>query len=511
VSSKLNGDLRFSESVVVFLGSLKVTILNSTAKLQSKFHLKYLFLRKAIDPNLRISFNPKDSDFAFHEIILNAVVGTLIKYGEDGRLESYLAKTFDVSSNGKRIAFHLHDNLTCEDGTKITAALFVRNLTQNLKRYSERSGMLDFELLDGWTEFKSEIRSEIQGLYSKENSVIFEFKHPPENFFEFLRMPYFGFWCEANFSNGIWKDDQKIISSGPYKLEFVRGHEVQLSLRKEWFSVNEDSPELITFKYAVLGNESEHTSQTIAEVSSREKPEEDGTVINGIPTLMLSMVLSPFKEGPFQNVDNRRAFVQRIKEIQNRSSIFNSTSFYPATPSKAELQSTFDFSEDMKEKTIRVAFPSRNFSDQEIEMIKQMTEESLRSSGANVEFTMKDPLEDNWRQRLLSNREFDIRLNGVDIGAGFQNFAIKMIFCSNMGVSYPDPSGRICKLVEEYDESNKPVDFTYSERFNQILFEDAVVVPLVHYGTKWIISDDIDANSIPPTIANPLFENIRLK
>ena len=80
------------------------------------------------------------------------------------------------------------------------------------------------------------------------------------------------------------------------------------------------------------------------------------------------------------------------------------------------------------------------------------------------------------------------------------------MFCSKLGISFPDPSGKICELVENYNYGDDIAE--YIRKFNQILFDDAVVIPIKHFGMKWFISERIDLASFPPTNVSPLFEKI---
>jgi len=135
----------------------------------------------------------------------------------------------------------------------------------------------------------------------------------------------------------------------------------------------------------------------------------------------------------------------------------------------------------------------------------------FREDGIEFELVANTMNDDHWRQRLLSNKEFDIRFSSVAAGANVRNFIVKMMFCTKLGVCYPDPSGRICNLVEKFD-SNPNFDFNdYIKEFNQTLYDDATVIPLRHFGSTWILSDLIDPQSFPATVETPLFESLRMK
>ena len=478
--------------------------------------LNFVFLRQAIDDNgLYFRFNPKDSDFGPHETVLTNLIGTLVKLSESGQFEPYLAESFHASNDGLTWTFNIRPNLTCDDGTAITAESFADAFSNSLKRYSQFSKVIDFELLEGWDSFASGKSSKIDGVTYVGNKLIFKLRTQPENFIGHLRLPYFGFWCPNNFeSNGQFKDDLKIISSGPYSLVESSKNSVVLRKRDGWFSFSDDSPKEINFRYAVPKELSNQSPSTIIEVLGRDKVTNLPSFheLKSPPSLMWVMVVSPIKPGPFQNLQNRQAFADRVTELKKTSSFFSSTFFYPPKPTAViHRKNVTDYTADMKNNKISFAFANRNYTQAEVEEIKKIAVSALKDSGADVEFFIKDPLEENWRHRLLSNKEFDIRMNGVDQGGYPKNRTVKMMFCSNLGVCYPDPSGRICNIVSRQDEVGGPIPKEYIEEFNQSLYDDAAVIPLTHFGTHWFVSNDIDLTTLPPSTGIFHFEGIRQK
>jgi hypothetical protein len=478
--------------------------------------LNYIFLRQSIDEKgLFFKLNPKDSDFGTHETVLTNLVGTLVKLSETGQFAPYLAESFNTSKDGLTWTFNIRPNLTCDDGTPITAKSFATAFSQSLKRYSKFSKVIDFELLEGWADFTSGKSQSITGLQFEDNKLVFKLTTQPENFIGHLRLPYFGFWCSNNFdANGEFKEDSKFISSGPYKVISSEKNAILLEKRSDWFSISEESPGKILFSYSTPDKLSDSAENTIVEVLGRDKVVNLPSFqeIKSPPSLMWTMVVAPTKPGPFANVVNRRAFADRVIELKKTSPLFSSFYFYPSKPTDVKLRSELTaYTSEMKGKKISFAFANRNYTQQETDEIKRITIEALKDSGAQVEFSINDPLEDNWRHRLLSNQEFDIRMNGVDQGGYPKNRTIKMMFCSNLGVCYPDPSGRICKIVDHQDKTGGPIPKEYIAEFNQALYDDASLVPLTHFGTHWMVTKDLDLTTLPPTSGIFHFEGIRLK
>lgn len=478
--------------------------------------LNYVFLRQTLDPiGMRFRLSPKDSDFGPHETVLTNLVGTLVKLSDSGTFEPYIAESFTTSNDGLTWTFTIRPNLRCEDGFPITAQSFAEVLKQSLKRYAQSSKVIDFELLEGWHAFAEQKSADLPGITHLDNQLIFKLTVQPENFIGHLRLPYFGFWCPNNFkSSGEFKDEHMVISSGAYSVVSSAQNKLVLKKREEWFSTTDKSPTEIHFMYATPNQVSTLSKSTIIEILGRDKALDLPTYseIKSPPSLMWSMVVSPIKDGPFQNIQNRQAFADRINSLKKTSPLFSSFFFYPSKPNAIKMREhTTPYATDMAGTNLKFAFANKNYTTDEISEIKRITIEALKESGASIEFHQKDPHEDNWRHRLLSNEEFDIRMNGVDQGGYPKNRTIKMMFCSKLGVCYPDPSNRICQIVAQQDRQGGPIPKHYIDEFNQALYDDASVIPLTHFGTHWLMSPDIDPKTLPPSSGIFHFEGIHLK
>ncbi|WP_255512437.1 ABC transporter substrate-binding protein, partial [Kurthia sp. Dielmo] len=61
----------------------------------------------------------------------------LVGYGEDGKLVPMLAKSWDVSKDGKTYIFHLRSNAQFSDGSKLDAEVVKRNFDEVLRQTKE--------------------------------------------------------------------------------------------------------------------------------------------------------------------------------------------------------------------------------------------------------------------------------------------------------------------------------------------------------------------------------------
>jgi len=113
-----------------------------TKKGQSNLH--FINLVKDID-KAKFSLDKVNADFATNQMVLNTVVGTLVKYGPSGKIEPYLADTWTESEDKKTWIFHIRPNLYAQNDKKITASLFVTILKNSLIEYSKHGSVLVFD------------------------------------------------------------------------------------------------------------------------------------------------------------------------------------------------------------------------------------------------------------------------------------------------------------------------------------------------------------------------------
>lgn len=454
---------------------------------------------------MHFSLEKDDSDFSYNQLVLNPLVGTLVKYGMSGKIEPYLAKAWSVSSDSKIWKFEMRDSLYAEDGQKLTADLYVKVLTENLKKYSKSGSAIIFDHLLGWDNFVSGENQFISGIKSSKNSVTFEFDASPGELLEFLRMPYFGLWLE---------DKGKIISTGPYSLVINKGNEVGLKLREKWFTINSTSLKNIQIRFisleSKLSNIKEREVVRLPFFFKIDHGFQNGYWIESPPTRFESFVLSPTKNNFFNNLNNRKVFTQRIKE--KYPELIKSNSFYLSAQSKIkENLENKVYSIVQNAKRITIGLQRTNYSPDELEKFQSLLEHALSGTSIKFDFIHRDLKDKEWLSKTLSNNFFDIRVSSVDIG-GYPDFSIlKMMFCTKLGVTFPDPSNRICKLVLDGLKTGNVMTQSHINEFNQAVYDDAVIIPIQHHSEKWFVTNDIDPKSLPPTTLYPQFELIRTR
>lgn len=472
------------------------------------------------------SFDPVDSDALYNVTYLEQLVGTLIKYNNAGQFEHYLAKRWQVSPDGKTWTFFLREGLSAEDGTPINAETYINGLKLLLRLYVRKLSIPPtFSDLTGWQAFLNG-SNELKGLHAKsEFEFEMDFDRAPDGLDDYLSMPYYGFYSSQNFDDsGNWRDRTKIISSGAYALDQSTSFPtIRITKRAGWFSLTRNAANTVNFVYMDYSSATKlkPNKTIIRRKVEKGEPIPSGFVpIVGTPGWLFAFVLSPKKKNFFDRIANRKLFVRLLRRAQEHTKLESDVSrpsnhFYAALRSSADVGNV-----DVSPTTQTLYKPTHPLavtltsalSRNERGYVERLLAKVLAENGIKYSIIAEEKNRPDWLDRLKSNEHFDIRFARVDTGSVYINWVVKMMFCSKMGVSFPDPSGRICQLVNEVQSPpNRPIEERTWKEFNRIIEEDAVVVPLFHSGMMWLFSEDIDASGFAPTQLVPRFDLLRLE
>lgn len=271
-------------------------------------------------------------------VAVQQTIGNLVYYSNFGRYEPRIAKSWSQPSPNKW-QFELNEGFRCENGEAITAESFRQSLLRSIKNQETRGGALVFRQLKGFGSFISG-KSELEGIRATNKALTFEFEKPiRDGLLESLSYAPYGYLCAANFnSDGSWKDNSKLISSGPYRVESIEvGKKIVLVRRDDWMSpFAEGSPELISVTYD-LPAKLDHSQNWIFDIN-RDKPENlDAKLVHFplVPEFLSLMVLGNLKSGFFSKKENRLAFKERFeyrraKDIPRGGELWTrADAFYP--------------------------------------------------------------------------------------------------------------------------------------------------------------------------------------
>jgi ABC-type oligopeptide transport system substrate-binding subunit len=452
--------------------------------------------------------------------VMNALTGSLVKYDSTGQFTPFLAESWTISKDELIWTFTLRSHLKCSNGSAITAENYAQSIYRQAKILGTMGSLLQFDRLKGWEEFLSGSKDKIAGIRFHENQLIFEFKRKPQGLLSLLQSGYFSYYSPDNYdSKGEWKDDTEIISSGAFALSRISADKMEMTIEKrpEWFSVSSETPERIRFLYAenfsdVPGNEDSNIIQTdIPDHFDESKFQ----AVKGIPSFVVALVLSPLKDGPLKNPASRQAVLSKIyKKLEvlpkpSERSIISTNFNYLDHPS-IQLPQSEDTPLQLHSTSPLLLMDMASFlSESEHSFLQNLVLSTMKEFGLNVETKQPKDIGSDWLSKALSDEYFDMRLVSVQVGGNVSNMNNQLMFCTNLAIRFPDPSRKICSLIDHYDKNELAVDQAYIDKFYSILKEDACVIPLFHTGITWLYSKDICMDSVSAKSDYPRFDLLR--
>ena len=112
-------------------------------------------------------------------------------------------------------------------------------------------------------------------------------------------------------------------------------------------------------------------------------------------------------------------------------------------------------------------------------MVQNILQQTLKT--LKIKYKVMDYYAKDYFKKIQEGNVYDIAYQGVDTGSDPINWVIDMMWCTKMGVSFHDPIDSMCQLTQEYKSNTSAViDEKYKTRFNQIIENDATVIPLFH-------------------------------
>jgi hypothetical protein len=473
-----------------------------------------------VDNRVATSFLPEEGDVVPNAIKLEQTIGTLVKekQGNSGTSEPYLASSWSVSADGKTYSFELRPDLACEDGSLIDGESFRRSLLRLLKARASDFEVPVFNQLLGWKDFISN-QGDLRGVRSEQGGrkITFEFATPVSGFLEFLAMPQFGHYCDANYdSRGRWANPLRLIASGPYRVESASESRVMLVKRQNWFFRSEGAPERVEFINQSWPPSDIDSSQPTAVLIRAPNGDENipGFVrVDGAPLFLNAIVLSPFKSGPFSSRDYRRSFASRFARALDKRPDTKTPSIYERSFYLGHRELQFPKPEVSPEgATLPIRILKMNSgSGVDVAHLEHTVGQLLDEDGLKYEF-VEFERSPGFIKKAFSNREFDIRLARVDVGIAPQTWVLDMMFCSQLGISFPDAPGRICSEVRSLRQQGVTHPNTNDmEPIYKSLDEEASVIPAYHSGAMWFFSRHIDLTQVSNHLVVPRMELLEIQ
>ena len=445
-------------------------------------------------------------------IIVQSLVGNLVYYSNQGRYEPRLAKQWERTSPDKW-EFKLHDGLLCENGEKINAESFRESLFRTI-RYLAKSGDVPIlSDLEGYEQFLSG-RKEISGITFLNNTIMFKFRKPVrDGLVQILSFAPFGYICKENLKeDGSWKDETKFISSGPYKIMKVDiGTEYIIEKRPEWnLDFSKNAPDQIRFLHKMPSEMSENEEWIFDSFTNNVNAPEKLTKYPLVPEYISPIIFGNLQHGYFSNLNNRLYIKDLI--AKHRSNLpetwgphSRSSRFYPGQNNfaKAATASIPKLTLPNYDLVIEGTEPTEDTTPRSYSW--NVLKVALNEAGIKYKFAGNDST-----SKDVNNPNYDIRIRGSSIGGGVEAWGLRVLFCSDLGPNFPDPSGRICKAIVDY-EGDRLSEIEFANRFLETVDSDCAIVPISHYGIQLYLSSGIMRESLSPALAILRFDKMDIR
>ena len=511
--------------LVFFIVILSTTLIHSNLKIffsqkkQSKIELNY----KVNYNSMPINLNIWESEMYYAAIPVQQMIGNLVYYSNFGRYELRLAKSWKRLADNLWVV-DLKSGASCENGEKITAESFVKSISRSLFIMSSNGGTPVLKNLIGYEKFVRDNQGKsifnldpIQGLRFNNDQIIFEFDKPiRDGVLQILSFAPYGYICSENLnSDGSWKDSRKIISSGAYRLkEYINSNYIVLEKNSSWIEkYGHGSPDIVHYiqgidtKKVVINDDS--ILATIADSFTELSSVDDLIKYAVVQEYFKGIVLGNFETGVFSNLKNRRLFRKKFLEFKNE---------IVATHPEVKFTNSIYPSQDLE------------FKDNDVDGV-----DSIALNGKKINIMGNEPKigTRNWlpwsilkktldyfgvpyqfskssysRDDLTDNR-YDLRLVGPSVGGGVEAWVIDVMFCSKFNASFPDPTGKICNLINEYNQ-NKLADKQLAKLFLEAVDEDSLILPFSQFGVQLYLSKNINLQSVSPMISVIRFDQIEI-
>lgn len=443
-----------------------------------------------------------------NNLVVAPAIGNLVTHFSDDRPVPYLAKSW--KKEGMKWIFEIREGLQCENGEKITAQGFAKSLSKSIRLYSQWNEHPIFKHLIGYNGLLKNKQTNFDGIKAEGNSLIFTFsKVIRGGFLEHLTMAPFGYICDANYDGDKWRDSTKIISSGPYTLDpIVLQENYTLRRREDWpAEFKGDLKKVIIYRQGVDGFK-KTIGPRIVEMQN-PTPEELAKFknIRQIPQNLIVVKLNA-KHRTFADINYRTQFLESFRRHFNAykfdsNSVFKTEHFF--ANDKSILQAVTAPKASLKKEIKLLAKVMIKGPNTPNDINKEVMQKVAQELGWIIEFD-SEPYESF--RTTFNDPRYDLYVQAAEIGGGFEGWVIDMLFCSDVGDRWPDPSGRICELTKEYNSTDLS-EIEASQKFQNYLIDDAALIPTFHRGGFYLFSDEVDIKSLSPMITRVRFEEIK--
>ncbi|MFN3698482.1 MAG: ABC transporter substrate-binding protein [Pseudobdellovibrio sp.] len=447
-------------------------------------------------------------------ILIQQLVGNLVYFSNYGRYEPRIASSWR-KINDRTWSFKFRKKFKTELNEEINPLTFKKSLERSIFIFEKNGGVPILSNLTGYRDFIDKSKDKtldqlpnLSGLVVEDDNLVFNFDVGIKSgLLQILSFSPFGFISRENFDdNGNWKNNERFISSGPYKVEsMLLGHSYNLVKNENWQDFSIDSPSNIIITHD--DNIDFQNKNVIIDAFTNEYKQENLNKYKLVPEYLNSVLIGNYETGFFSDKKNRRAFRKKFNSnvIELLPEQFGvntrSLNFYPNQKNTEIFNDDFG---DLSHKRPQIL----------------IIEGDIPIEGTSRWYAwlvLKKTFEDlNWDYKFngnksifteMTNRKYDIRIRGSSIGGGVESWGLYIAFCSSVGINFPDPNNRVCSLLNRFD-ADLISEKQMTSDFFEAIEDEAAILPVSHYGVSLFISDTINTSSISPLLAIIKFDKL---
>lgn len=420
------------------------------------------------------SSDPVEQDVRANSQAFTSIHAPLVSKSAKGRYLGVLARDWESSPDFRRWTFRFRGDVSFETGEPVTPRHLAeswRRLALVLERKGSRTGFL--ERLEG---FAGRPRTApLPGVAFDDTTLTLTFREP---FPELLDNLAFQMYAAAHPScydpDGRWLCLRRAVSSGPYRVVSWDAAEMTLELRPG-FPADLRHPRAasrVTLHADVAGGASDLTLGSSLEDRSASGLRFWGGTHSAISYLSCQSWSLP---GSVCHDPRLRAALRDAVALElSRAGTRPTLSFFPlSVPGVKEAPMPGAERADILSaaRGRRLAYrPSWDYLSAAQEAVRAVA--ARHGMAYSAEAT---PLEDFLKERApgLPRYRSDVAVASTVLAIDDPAFSVRFMFRAKEGIRLPDPTGRIAR------ELDRPkVDM---QRVNELLWDDAIVWPFVHY------------------------------
>ncbi|MGZ3655163.1 MAG: ABC transporter substrate-binding protein [Bdellovibrionota bacterium] len=478
--------------VFLFSGLALFVAFNFSSPILKSIHNKTPTLRIWVNQD-PFSTDPYDFDLGVHYLLDGPIYLKLASSYKDSMLSPSAAESWRSFDSERTWEFVIRSGLTFSNGEMISSEDVANSFKRIflLAKKNHSSLPLMHEVL-GIDQLEN-MNSHVSGISTNGNRLVLKFTKPEPALVEKLSFGLYSIVNHVDFDSKTGKWISKIpVSSGPYKLD-------RIDFEKKYFlfSLREDTPEILRLKNAfkevrVSWDKELRASAQITEGNSGEDPPSPSFTFKGeteSDVIYLQCVSWMQPRSPLHLKRNRILARETFYGELEKSGLHPIRSLYPLNlPGVSEFPRVNPEVAGIPFAGRKITIiPSRNGQVVAYRNIRSALETTFTGLGAVV--NTKPPLPSVEYRAIVtgknSNSGVDILARSTSIGNEDPRETTQLMFSAE-GINLPDSTGSIHEKVRSG---------VYTlDKINHMLFEDAIVWPVLHYSEGFWVNGEVDVS-----------------